>query len=258
MKIASWNVNSVRARLPRLLAWLQSREPDLLCLQETKVVDDDFPRLEIESSGYRVEAFGQKTYNGVAMLSREEPLDVIRGLPGAGAEARLIAATVSGLRIINIYVPNGSEVGSEKYAQKLSWLDHLHRYLSQGYTPTSPLLLCGDFNIAPEDRDIYDPRRWRGKVLASEPEREKFRELLDWGLVDALRRLTEAGGIYTWWDYRLGAFRRDWGLRIDHFLATEPVARRVRAIHVDREERGGEKPSDHAPLVAEVDAGTWM
>lgn len=253
MKIASWNINSVRARLDRLLSWLQRHRPDLLCLQETKVVDHDFPRLEIESLGYRVEAYGQKSYNGVAMLARQELQSVARGLSGAGTEARLIEATVAGLRVVNVYVPNGSEVGSDKFLQKLSWLDRLVSHIAASHTPASPLLLCGDFNIAPEDRDIYNPERWRGKVLASEPEREKFRALLAWGLVDSLRRLTEEGEIYTWWDYRAGAFRRNWGLRIDHFLATKPVAERVRAMHVDREERGGDKPSDHAPLVAELD-----
>ena len=253
MKIVSWNVNSVRARLARLLAWLEKHEPDLLCLQETKVVDDDFPRLELEGLGYHLETFGQKTYNGVAFLSRQAPADVIRGLPGTREEARLIAGTFGDLRVVNAYVPNGSEVGSEKYTYKLEWLDRFREFLERDCAPEEPLLLCGDFNIAPEDRDVHDPERWRGKVLCSDPERGKFRALVEWGLVDALRLGTEAAGIYTWWDYRLSGFRRDWGLRIDHFLVTRPLIPRVRDVSVDREERGGEKPSDHAPLIARLD-----
>jgi len=252
MRLATWNVNSVRARLDRVLAWLSRHEPDLLALQETKVVDDAFPRLEIESLGYRVETYGQKTYNGVALLSRTPLEDVTRGLTGEDPDARVIGARAGGIRVLNLYVPNGQEVGSEKYAGKLLWLDRLRSRLEEEHSPSEPLLLCGDFNIAPEDRDVYDPRRWKGKVLCSEPERERFRALLEWGLVDAIRSRTEEGGIYTWWDYRLSAFRRDWGLRIDHFLITNPLVSRVTSFTVDREERGGEQPSDHAPVVLEL------
>jgi len=252
MRLATWNVNSVRARLDRVLAWLSRHEPDLLALQETKVVDDAFPRLEIEGLGYRVETYGQKTYNGVALLSRTPLEDVTRGLTGEDSDARVIGARVGGIRVLNLYVPNGQEVGSEKYAGKLLWLDRLRSRLEEEHSPSEPLLLCGDFNIAPEDRDVYDPRRWKGKVLCSEPERERFRALLEWGLADALRSRTEEGGVYTWWDYRLSAFRRDWGLRIDHFLITKPLVPRMTSLTVDREERGGKQPSDHAPVVLEL------
>jgi len=252
MKIVTWNVNSVRARLDRVLAWVALHQPDLLALQETKVVDESFPRTEFEDLGYRVETFGQKTYNGVALLSHAPLEDVTRGLTGEDPDARVIAARAAGIRILNLYVPNGAEVGSEKYAGKLVWLDRLLRRLQEDHRPSEPLLLCGDFNIAPEDRDVHNPKRWRGKVLCSEPERERFRALLEWGLADALRARTEEAGIYTWWDYRLSAFSRNWGLRIDHFLLTAGLLPRVTDITVDREERGGEKPSDHAPLVLEL------
>jgi exodeoxyribonuclease-3 len=198
-----------------------------------------------------VETFGQKTYNGVALLSRTPLEDVRRGLTGEDPDARVIAAGTGGFRILNLYVPNGAEVGSEKYAGKLVWLDRLRQKLEEEHRPSESLLLCGDFNIAPEDRDVHDPKRWRGKVLCSDPERERYRGLLEWGLVDALRARTEEAGIYTWWDYRLSAFPRNWGLRIDHFLLTPGLLPRVTDITVDREERGGEKPSDHAPLVLE-------
>ncbi len=251
MRLATWNVNSVRARLPRVTGWIGRHHPDLLCLQETKASDPDFPRAELEALGYTVEIFGQKTYNGVAILARGPLTDVARGLPDDDAESekRVLAATFDGLRVMNLYVPNGQEVGTEKYAFKLAWMDRLRAALSEAYRPDQPLLLCGDFNIAPDDRDVYDPERWRGKVHFSEPEKEKFRELLGWGLADALRLLTEEPGQYTWWDYRANGFPRNMGLRLDHFLVTPPVAARVREILIDRDERAGEKPSDHAPVL---------
>jgi exodeoxyribonuclease-3 len=254
MKIVSWNINSVRARLSRLLAWLERHQPDVLCLQETKVTDGEFPRLEIEAMGYSLETDGQKGYNGVAILSRGAFSEVARGFPGGDeSQKRVIAATVYGIRIVNLYVPNGKSVGSEYYAFKLEWLTRFLSFLDAEHVPSEPLLVCGDLNIAPEDRDTYDPDVWRGRILCSEPERERFRALLDWGLSDALRLGTEDGGIFTWWDYRMGGFRRNKGLRIDHFLVTRPVAERVREVVVDREERGGDKPSDHAPLVVTLE-----
>jgi exodeoxyribonuclease-3 len=254
VRIATWNVNSVRARLPRVVAWLERHRPDLACIQETKVQDSDFPRLELEALGYKLEIHGQKTYNGVAILSRTDLSDVSRGFGDLDdTEKRVIAATAGGIRIMNLYVPNGEAVGSAKYARKLGWLDRFAEILSGRHRTGEPLLLCGDFNIAPEDRDVHDPKRWRDKVLCSEPERERLRALVRWGLTDALRHITPEGGIYTWWDYRLNGFQRNWGLRLDHFLVTPPVLSRVRTVTVDREERAGEKPSDHAPVVLELE-----
>lgn len=254
MKLVSWNINSVRARLGQLLSWIEQHTPDVVCLQETKVVDHDFPRLEIESMGYKVEAHGQKSYNGVAILARHDLEEPRRGFTGGDdTQKRAISATVNGIRIINLYVPNGKSVGSEHYTRKLEWLDRFAAYLDAEHRPGDPIVICGDLNIAPQDRDTYDPELWRGRILCSEPERERFRSLLDWGLADALRIRTNDEGIYTWWDYRMGGFRRNRGLRIDHFLVTAPVADRLADVIVDREARAGEKPSDHAPLVMTLD-----
>lgn len=255
MKIATWNVNSVRARLPRLLDWLASRQPDVVCLQETKVVDAEFPTAEVEALGYLCATFGQKTYNGVAILSRTTGLDATRGLPGDGpdAEKRLLAATISGVRVVNVYCPNGGEVGSGKYAGKLEWFGRLRAFLETSVSPGAPVVVLGDFNVAPEDRDVWDPEAWRGQILCTEPEREAFRSLLAWGLVDALRALRQDGGVYTWWDYRMGAFHRGWGLRIDHVLASPSLASRCVDVTVDRDARKGKKPSDHAPVIATFD-----
>lgn len=255
VKIATWNINSVRARLGTVLDWLESRQPDLLCLQETKASDGDFPRMEFEAAGYRVEVFGQKAYNGVAMITRGDLDEVQRSFAGdpLPEEARVLGATFAGIRVITVYVPNGRSVGTETYDTKLAWLDRFREALDADHSPGDPLFICGDWNVAPEDRDVHDPKRWRGKILCSEPEREKFRALENWGLRDAVRLLTDDGGIYTWWDYRLSGFKRDWGLRIDHALVSEPVAARVREATVDREARGGEKPSDHAPLVVTLE-----
>ncbi len=252
LRVATWNVNSVRARLARVLAWLERQRPDVVCLQETKVVDDDFPAAEIAAAGYRAVVFGQKTYNGVAILAREEPADVVRGLPGDGpdAERRLIAATVGGVRVVGVYAPNGGEVGSDKYVFKLDWYRRLRAWLDAACDPAAELLICGDFNVAPDDRDVYDPVAWRGQTLCTDAEREALAGLAGWGLVDGLRLHRQEGGLYTWWDYRAGAFHRGWGLRIDHFLLTRPLAARCTAVDIDRDERKGDKPSDHAPVIA--------
>jgi exodeoxyribonuclease-3 len=250
--VATWNVNSVRSRLERLLGWLGRRRPDVVCLQETKVIDDDFPLAEIQAAGYHCLVNGQKTYNGVAILSREEAQLTVRALPGdtAESERRIVAASVAGIRVASVYCPNGSEVGSEKYAYKLDWYRRLRLLLDQTWTPADPLVVCGDFNVAPEDRDVWDPEKWRGQVLFSEPEKQALGLLTGWGLEDTLRRLRPEGGLYTWWDYRMGAFHRGWGLRIDHVLATPPLAARCLAVEIDRDERKGDKPSDHAPVIA--------
>ncbi len=253
MRLATWNVNSVRARLPRLLAWLERRRPDAVCLQETKVVDEDFPRAEIEALGYECIVHGQKTYNGVAVLARGGASSVIRGLPGDGedAERRLVAARLGDVWVLSAYVPNGKEVGTPSYEYKLAWLARLRAFLDDTFDPAAPLALCGDFNVAPGDLDVWDPELWRGRILFSEPEKHALGEVTAWGLEDTLRRHHPEGGVYTWWDYRAGAFHRGWGVRIDHVLATRPLAARCAAVEVDRDERKGEKPSDHAPVIAD-------
>ncbi len=252
MLIATWNINSIRMRLPRLQQWLERRRPDVVCFQETKVVDDDFPVEPLRSLGYHCSYRGEKSYNGVAILSLAAPSDLVTRMPDEGADApsRFIAGTFEGVRVVNIYAPNGSEVGSDKYAFKLEWYKRLRRYLDESANALSLVLVCGDFNVAPEDRDVWDPEQWRGQILCSEPERSAFRDLLAWGFTDALRSLRPEGGLYTWWDYRGGAFHRGWGLRIDHVLLSPPLAQRCALVEIDREERKGEKPSDHAPVVA--------
>ena len=256
MKVVTWNVNSVRTRLPRLLALLERHEPDVVCLQETKVTDGVFPREELEAAGWTLTAFGQKTYNGVAFLSREEPAAVERGFPDdpVPEQARVISADFGGLRVVDAYVVNGKAVGDEKYDIKLRWLDAFCAWIRGQHDPARPLIVVGDFNIAPEERDVHDPERWRGKVLCSDEERARLQGMLDWGLQDLQRLHTQEDGLYTWWDYRMGAFRRGWGLRIDLMLGTAPVAAACTGVEIDREERkestGEGKPSDHAPVIA--------
>ncbi len=252
MKTATWNINSIRMRVPRLVAWLEKCNPDVVCLQETKVVDEEFPYEPIRALGYECFVHGQKSYNGVAILSRTPASDLLTSLPGddSDAQSRLLSALVRGVRLINIYAPNGSEVGSDKYAYKLDWYRRLRSYLDSSLKAADEVLICGDFNVAPEDRDVWDPEQWRGKVLFSEPEKLAFRNLIDWGLQDTLRIHRQEGGLYTWWDYRAGAFHRGWGVRIDHILVSAPLARRCVAVEIDRNERKGDKPSDHAPVIA--------
>jgi len=256
MLIASWNVNSLKVRLPHVLQWLQSAQPDIIGLQETKCLDDAFPQQEIEAAGYRALINGQKTYNGVALLSRldVEPCDVLLELPTfEDHQRRVLAATYGDLRVINLYVPNGSEVGSDKYAYKLDWLAALTDQLRAELKRHPKLLVMGDFNIAPEDRDVFDPELWAGAVLASEPEREAFRRLLALGLTDSFRLFEQPEQSFSWWDYRQGAFRRNRGLRIDHILLSEALTPACRASRIDREPRTWERPSDHAPVVVELD-----
>jgi len=252
MKIATWNVNSIRIRLPRLLLWLERTQPDVACLQETKVTDDIFPTAELEALGYRCTISGQKTYNGVAVLSKIQCVDATLGLPNDGPDAdrRLISANIGGIRVIDVYAPNGQAVGSEKYVYKLDWYKRLRAYLDASFSPDIDLLICGDFNVAPEDRDVWDPKKWRGQTLFSEPEKEALQNLMAWGLTDALRIHNQEPGLYTWWDYRAGAFHRGWGLRIDHMLVSKSLAARCKSVEIERNERKGEKPSDHAPVVA--------
>ncbi len=252
MRVATWNVNSVRARLPRVTAWLARQRPEVVCLQETKVEDALFPAQAFRELGYHSLTYGQKTYNGVAILALQQPVDVVRGFPGEQAEPgkRLLAATVAGVRVVNVYVPNGGDIGLPAYHAKLAWLAALRAWLDASADPGSDLLVCGDFNVAPGDRDVWDPEAWRGRILFSDAEKQALRHLLGWGLADSLRQLHSEGGIYTWWDYRAGAFHRGWGLRIDHILASASLAARCTGVVVDRDERKGDKPSDHAPVIA--------
>lgn len=252
MLIATWNVNSIRAREERLLKWLNRRQPDVVCVQEVKVIEKAFPFDALHQAGYYAAVYGQKAYNGVAILTRTEPTDVERGF-GDGveyAQARFIAATVEGIRILSAYVPNGSEVGSDKYDYKLKWLRRLNAYLKDCDLLSDSLVLCGDINIAPEERDVANPEAWEGTVLFNPEMRTHFRELLDLGLVDTFRLHQSKGGHYSWWDYRRLAFPRNDGLRIDHILATRSLANRCTEALIDREMRKGTKPSDHAPVLA--------
>lgn len=258
MKVATWNVNSVLARRERLLAWLQKNQPDVLCLQELKAVDESFPRAEIEALGYQALVHGQRTYNGVAILGRTTlgaPEDVRENLDDGEEEtdARLISARFGAVRVLSCYVPNGQALGSEKYAYKLRWLDRLAAYLARHHRESEPLLVCGDFNIAPEDRDCYDPEALRDDVLCHASVREKWRALIDFGLVDTYRLHVPEPGKYSWWDYRMLAFPKGRGLRIDFVLATSALAARCTGARIDRDERKGKQPSDHAPVIAEFD-----
>ncbi|MDS4028507.1 MAG: exodeoxyribonuclease III [Candidatus Contendobacter sp.] len=252
MKIATWNVNSMNVRLPHVLDWLRDRQPDILALQETKLTDPDFPTLDIAEAGYQAVFSGQKTYNGVAILSRLPASDLVTDLPGLDdPQRRVLGATIGDIRILNLYVPNGQAIGSDKYAYKLAWLDRLTAWLKTELAKYPRLVALGDFNIAPEDRDVYDPAAWRGRVLCSEPERAAFRRLLDLGLKDAFRLFPQEEHSFSWWDYRAAAFRRNMGLRIDHILVSPALAAICVACQVDKAPRRLERPSDHAPVIAE-------
>ena len=252
MRIATWNVNSLRVRLETLLPWLAQDGPDLVCLQETKVTDDLFPTQVLAEAGYHVAFTGQKTYNGVALLSRLPMTDIVTALPGAPAddEKRFIAATIAGVRVINVYVPNGQAVGSPKFSYKLAWFQALQQFLAATYSLDDVVLLCGDFNVAPEARDVYDATKVDGEILFHPDERAAFARLLGWGLCDTLRLHHQEGGLYSWWDYRAMAFRRNLGFRIDHILVTPPLAARCTAVTLERELRKVPRPSDHIPVVA--------
>jgi exodeoxyribonuclease-3 len=254
MKLATWNVNSLKVRLPQVLQWLADNPIDVLCLQETKLTDDKFPVAEIEAAGYQVAFTGQKTYNGVAILSRHPLTDVVKNNPRfADEQQRIIAATINGMRIVCAYVPNGQSVDSDKYQYKLNWLNALHDWLADELGKHDALALLGDYNIAPEDRDVHDPVAWQGQVLVSEPERAKFRRLLDLQLKDAFRLFDQPEKIFSWWDYRQMAFRRNMGLRIDHILLSPALALRCSACVVDKLPRKWEQPSDHTPVIATLE-----
>ncbi len=256
MRFVTWNVNSIRQRLPRLLALLDRHEPDVVCLQETKVADGDFPIEPLLEAGYGALSHGQGGRNGVAIVSRLPMEEVARGLPGSPVpdDARVLAARVNGVTVASIYAVNGKEVGDPAYEVKLKWYEALHAWARATIDPSVPALLTGDFNVTPDDRDVHDPDLWCGRNLASEPERERLRALMGSGLVDLGRHAAgDVSGPFTFWDYRMGAFHRGWGLRIDLALGTAPVVDRLVSVEVDREERkptsGEGKPSDHAPVI---------
>lgn len=259
MRIATWNVNSIRVRLERVVCWLERHQPDVLCLQELKTPDEQFPLEEFTRAEYHSAVAGQRTYNGVAILSKEQPDRVTRGLQGDSddRQARLISADIAGIRILSAYVPNGARVGSDKWEYKLRWLERLRTSL-EALDPDQPLALCGDLNVALRDVDVARPDAWSDTVLFHPEARSALRNVCEWGLVDPFAKLHPGGGIYSWWDYRRGAFHRNDGLRIDHILTTASLGRRARSAWVDRDQRKGskdDKPSDHAPMVVEFD---WL
>lgn len=258
MRVATWNVNSIRARQPLVVEWLKEVEPDVLCLQETKVVDDDFPTEELQRLGYAIEMAGQKTYNGVAIVSRLPMQDVTIGLhdDGPDAEKRFISATIDGVRIVTAYVPNGKTVDSPDFPRKLEWLRRLRETLDKDPAGSDDLLLCGDFNVAPEPRDVHDPKRLEGQILFHPDERAALSHVLEFGLVDAFRLHESEGKNYSWWDYRGPMFRRNLGLRIDFIFLSRALASRCTKCWIDKEVRGKPKPSDHSPVIVDLDAST--
>lgn len=253
MKIVSWNINSLRRRQERLLAWLATTDPDIVCLQETKCTDEQFPAADLRMAGYHSVFHGQKSYNGVAILSKAEPRDVRSALCDEedDPQARVIAATIGGIRVFSVYAPNGQAVGSPAYEYKLKWYGRLQSCLQEHESPVSDLVVCGDFNVAPKDEDVHDPELWRGAIMCSDGERAAFEKLCDGQLVDTLRLHKPEPGIFTWWDYRMLSFPKNRGLRIDAVLASESLAARCTNAGVDREMRKGKEPSDHAPIWAE-------
>lgn len=253
MKLATWNVNSLKVRLPHLLDWLASTNPDVVCLQETKLEDTRFPREALESAGYRAAFTGQKTYNGVAILARSPLAEVEAGIAGFPDEQkRVLSATVERTRVVCLYAPNGQAVGSDKYEYKLRWYDALREWLRKVLARHPRLAVLGDLNIAPEDRDVHDPKAWEGQVHVSEPERAALRGLVGLGLEDSFRLFDQPERSYSWWDYRMAAFRRNAGLRIDLILLSSALARQCRASTIDKAPRKLERPSDHTPVIAEI------
>ena len=253
MKLATWNVNSLKVRLPHLLDWLRTMQPDVVCLQETKTEDANFPLTEIEAAGYRAVFCGQKSYNGVAILAHSVPTDVQHGIPNFPDDPkRLIAATVGDTRIVCAYAPNGQSLESEKYAYKLRWYEALAAWMSEELQKHPRLALLGDLNVAPEDRDVHNPKRWEGQIHVSPTERAAFRKLLDTGFADAFRLFEQPEKEFSWWDYRLLAFQRGWGLRIDFVLLSAELAKTCKSAVIDKAPRALERPSDHAPVVVEL------
>jgi exodeoxyribonuclease III len=253
MKLATWNVNSLAVRLPQLIDWLALHQPDVLCLQETKLSDDKFPHAALEATGYQLQWFGQKTYNGVALLSRAPATEVVKNIPGLDdAQARVIAGTVNGVRVIGAYIPNGQDVESDKFVYKLRWLTALREWIATEMAAHPKLVLMGDYNIAPEDRDVHDPVLWAGQVLCTPEERAHFKGLIGLGLHDSFRLFEPGPKHYSWWDYRMLGFQKNKGLRIDHILVSDALKARVTSCVIDRPTRKNERPSDHAPVIVEL------
>jgi exodeoxyribonuclease-3 len=253
VKLATWNVNSLRVRLPHLLDWLAANSPDAMCLQETKCEEAQFPAMELAAAGYCALHNGQRTYNGVAILTRADSLEVCRAIPGfADDQSRVLAADYEGVRVISVYVPNGQAVGSDKYEYKLAWMAALARWLEGELARHPRIAVMGDFNVAPEDRDVHDPQLWAGRVLFSLPERAALHRLVELGFVDAFRLFEQPERSFTWWDYRMLAFRRKQGLRIDHVMLSPALAAQCRSCTIDTTPRKLERPSDHAPVVCEI------
>jgi len=251
MKLATWNVNSLKVRLPHVLQWLADNPVDVLCLQETKLTDDKFPAAEIEAAGFHVAFNGQKTYNGVAIIARHPLSDVVHNNPHfADEQQRLIAVTVKDVRVICAYIPNGQSPDSEKFQYKMAWLEGLHVWLAAELKAHPALALLGDYNIAPEDRDVHDPAAWLGQNLVSPPERAHFQKMLAHGLTDAFRMFEQPPKLFSWWDYRMMGFRRNAGMRIDHILLSPVLAQRCTSCEIDRAPRKLEQPSDHTPVIA--------
>ena len=254
MKIATWNVNSMNVREPHVIEWLQAHEPDVLVLQEIKQITEKFPAEALQAIGYHSIASGQKTYNGVAVISKTPAVDPVFDFPDLDdPQRRILASTVNGIRIIDLYIPNGSEVGSDKYAYKLGWLDSLRRFLKAELETHEKLVVLGDFNIAPADADVHDPEKWGEAILCSPAERKALTDLYELGLSDVFRKFDHPEKTFSWWDYRAAGFRRNAGLRIDLILTSDVMTERCTASYVDKEPRGWERPSDHAPVVAEFE-----
>ncbi len=253
-RIATWNVNSLRVRLPHVLQWLESEQPDVLALQETKMTDENFPVEEVRNAGYHAIFSGQKTYNGVATLSKAEAANIITDFPDFDdPQRRILCTTINNVTILNLYIPNGSEIDSDKYRYKLEWLSHLQKFTEMLVNKYENVVLLGDFNIAPEDRDVHDPIAWEGKVLVSPSERDAFQSLLSNSLLDCFRIFEQEDNSFSWWDYRAAGFQRNLGMRIDHILATDTLADLCTACRIDKYPRTLERPSDHTPVVAEFD-----
>ncbi|MBS4098380.1 MAG: exodeoxyribonuclease III [Sulfuricella sp.] len=253
MKLATWNVNSLKVRLPQVLDWMATHQPDVLCLQEIKLEDRIFPIAEINDAGYQASYSGQKTYNGVAILSRIDAGEVSTGIPGfIDEQKRILAVTINEVRVVCVYVPNGQSLDSDKYQYKLRWLDALLGWLENEIRRYPRLALLGDYNIAPQDADVYDPSAWEGQVLCSGPERERFVRLMALGMKDAFRLFAQQEKSYSWWDYRMNAFRRNLGMRIDHILLSEELTEKCVSCMIDKSTRKLERPSDHAPVIVEI------
>jgi exodeoxyribonuclease III len=255
VKIATWNVNSLAIRQQQVLDWLAQHQPDVLCMQETKLVDDKFPHEAFAAAGYAAQWHGQRTYNGVAMVSKVPVVDVLRNIPDHPDEqARVITATVGGVRVVGAYMPNGQAVGSEKFAYKMAWLEALRKWIAVELKSYRQLVVVGDYNIAPEDRDVYDPIAWAGQILCSPQERAHFQALLDLGLHDSFRLFEQPPKSWSWWDYRMLAFRKNQGLRIDHILVSDALKSKVTSCVIDKAPRKNERPSDHAPVMVDLSA----